>query len=134
MSSLGNKNQLQLSLAPLGELLKVIMLLSNFNGFNSPPYPSEQRFMQKKGSPSMSSIWKEKDSKWILLFFYLSHGLCCGLSQSSFDTLFFVCLFFLCFKFFLIKKNGKSNKYKNNVCLCILVLVYLGWSLKQDHL
>ena len=41
VSSFGNQNQLQLSLAPLGELLKVVMLLSNFNRFNSPPYPSE---------------------------------------------------------------------------------------------
>ena len=41
VSSLGNQNQLQLSLAPLGELLKVTMLLLNFNCFNSPPYPSE---------------------------------------------------------------------------------------------
>ena len=63
VSSFGNQNQLQLSLVPLGELLKAVMLLSNFSGFNSPPYPSKQRFMQKKGSPSWSSIWKEKDSK-----------------------------------------------------------------------
>jgi len=65
VSSLGNQNQLQLSLTSLDELLKVVMLLSNFNCFNSPPYPSEKRFMQKKkkGSPSRYPIWKEKDSK-----------------------------------------------------------------------
>ena len=63
VSSFGSQNQLQLSLTPLGELLKVVMLLFNFNGFNSPSYPSDQRFMQKKGSPSKSPIWKEKDSK-----------------------------------------------------------------------
>ena len=63
VSSFGSQNQLQLSLAPLGELLKVVMLLSNFNGFNSPSYPPEQRFMQKKGSSSRSPIQKEKDSK-----------------------------------------------------------------------
>ena len=56
VSSFGSQNQLQLSLASLGELLKAIMLLFNFNGFNSPPYPYEQRFMQKKGSPSRSPI------------------------------------------------------------------------------
>ena len=56
VSSLGNKNQLRLFLAPFGELLKAVMLLSNFNGLNSPPYPSKQRFMQKKGSPSKSPI------------------------------------------------------------------------------
>ena len=63
VSSFRNQNQLQLSLAPLRELLKAVMLLSNLNGFNSPSYPYEQRFMQKKGSPSKSPIWKEKDSK-----------------------------------------------------------------------
>ena len=56
VSSLGNQNQLQFSLTPLGELLKEVMLLSNFNGFNSPPYPAGQKFMQKKGSPSRSPI------------------------------------------------------------------------------
>ena len=63
VSFFGNQNQLQLSLALFGELLKAVMLLFNFNGFNSPSYPSKQRFMQKKGSPSRSPIWKEKDSK-----------------------------------------------------------------------
>ena len=63
VSFFGNQNQLQLSLAPLRELLKAVMLLSNLNGLDSPSYPSEQRFMQKKGSPSRSPIWKEKDSK-----------------------------------------------------------------------
>ena len=56
VSSFGSQNQLQLSLTPLGELLKAVMLLSNFNGFNSPPNPFEQKFTQKKGSPSRSPI------------------------------------------------------------------------------
>ena len=105
VSSFGNQNQLQLSLAPLGELLKVVMLISNFNGFNSPPYPSKQRFMQKKGSPSKSSIWKEKDSKWFLHFPDLMHGGSCGLSQSNFLCFVYLLLFLfmLCFKLFLIK-------------------------------
>ena len=47
VSSLGNQNQLQLSLALLGELLKAMRLISNFNGFNSPSYPFGQKFMQK---------------------------------------------------------------------------------------
>ena len=32
-----------------------------------------------------------------------------------------------------LKKNWKK-KYKNSVCLCTLVLVYLGWPLKQNFL
>ena len=33
-----------------------------------------------------------------------------------------------------IKKIEKSEKYKNSVCLCALVLMYLGWPLKQIFL
>ena len=68
------------------------MLLSNFNGFNSTPYPSKQRFMQKKGSPSRSTIWKKKDSKRFLHSSDLMHGSYYGLSQCSFDAM-LVCLF-----------------------------------------
>ena len=43
----------------------------------------------------------------------------------------------LYFVFQKIKNNfvfEKSEKYKNSVCLCTLVLVYLGWPLKQSFL
>ena len=137
VSFFGNQNQLQLSLALFGELLKAVMLLFNFNGFNSPSYPSKQRFMQKKGSPSRSPIWKEKDSKWFHLFPDLMHGVSCGLSQSCLWC--FVCLLFFffmfCFKFFFLnKKRENFEKYKNSVCLCTRVLVYLGWLMKQSFL
>ena len=55
-----SQNQLQYSLAPLGDLLKALMFLSNLNGFNSSPSPPIQGFNQKKGS---SKVWKKKDSK-----------------------------------------------------------------------
>ena len=116
VSSLENQNQLQLTLAPLGELLKVVVLLLNFNGFNSLPCPSEPRFMQKKGSPSRSPIWKEKNSKWFLLFSDLLHGSCYDLSQSSFDALFVCFCFVLSFFFFLNKKIKKNTKI---VCVCV---------------
>ena len=60
MIALGNQNQLPFSFAPLGDLLKSLMFLSNLNGFNSSPSPPVQGFNQKKGS---SKVWKEKDSK-----------------------------------------------------------------------
>ena len=37
MIATGNQNQLQSSLAPLGDFLKTLMFLSNLNGFNSSP-------------------------------------------------------------------------------------------------
>ena len=58
MTAFGNQNQLQSSLAPLGDLLKALMFLSNLNGFS--PSPPVQGFNQRKGS---SRVWKEKGSK-----------------------------------------------------------------------
>ena len=60
MIAYGSQNQLQSSLAPLGDLLKALMFLSNLNGFNSSPSPPIQGFNQRKGS---SKVWKKKDSK-----------------------------------------------------------------------
>ena len=55
-----NKNQLQSSLAPLEDLLKALMFLSNLNGFKSFLSPQVQGFAQRKGS---SKVWKEKGFK-----------------------------------------------------------------------
>ena len=52
-----SQNQLQSSLAPLGDLLKALMFLSNLNDFNSSPSPPVHKFNQRKGS---SRVWKEK--------------------------------------------------------------------------
>ena len=52
----------------------------------------------------------------------------------------FLFVYFLVLLYFVFIKNKnknkfeKSEKYKNNVCLCTLVLVYLGWPLKQSFL
>ena len=44
-------------------------------------------------------------------------------------------VFMLCFKFFFLNKKMENfEKYKNSVCLYILVLVWLGWPLKQNFL
>ena len=55
-----SQNQLQSFLAPLGDLLKALMFLSNLNGFNSSPLLPIQEFNQRKGS---SKVWKENGSK-----------------------------------------------------------------------
>ena len=60
MISFGNQNQFPSSFAPLGDLLKALMFLSNLNSFNSSPSLSNQRFTKRKGS---SKVWKEKGSK-----------------------------------------------------------------------
>ena len=44
MIASGSQNQLQSSLAPLGDLLKALMFLSNLNGFSSSPSPPVQGF------------------------------------------------------------------------------------------
>ena len=68
MGSPGNQNQFPSSFAPLGDLLKALMFLSNLNGFNSSPSPPDQGFVKQKGS---SKVWKEKGSKWFSHFFSL---------------------------------------------------------------
>ena len=148
MISSGDRNQFPSSFAPFGDLLKTLMFLSNLNGFNSSPSPPDQGFAKRKG---FSKVWKEKSSKWFCHFFSLSLSCFCVcitcvfcfivLSQSSFMHCFvflwhvFVWLFFsfalFCFSY---KKIQKSEKFKNSVCLCTLVLVYLGWPLKQNFL
>ena len=60
MIAFGSQNELQPSIAPLGDLLKTLMFLSNLNGFNSSLSPPVQGFNQRKGS---SKVWKEKGSK-----------------------------------------------------------------------
>ena len=60
MISSGKQNQFPSTFAPLGDLFKALMFLSNLNGFNSSPSPSDQSFAKQKGS---SKVWKEKGSK-----------------------------------------------------------------------
>ena len=48
--SFGNQNQFPSFFAPLEDLLKALMFLSNLNGFNSSPSSPDQRFAQRKGS------------------------------------------------------------------------------------
>ena len=61
--SFRGQNQLQNSFAPIGEFLKAMMFLTNFNWFNPPSYSSHQRSQNRKdSSPSKSPVWMEKDS------------------------------------------------------------------------
>ena len=60
MIALGDQNHFPSSFTHLGDLLKALMFLSNLNGFNSSPSPSDQGFAKRKGS---SKVWKEKGTK-----------------------------------------------------------------------
>ena len=60
MIASGNQNQLQTSLAPLGDILKALMFLLNLNGSNSSPFSPVQELTKRKGS---SKVWKAKGSK-----------------------------------------------------------------------
>ena len=129
MIASGSQNQLQSSLAPLGDLFKTLMFLLNLNGFNSSPLPSVHGFNQRKGS---SRMCKENGSKWFyhfplypLVFVCISCVFCFIVSQFSFYALHcltcFCWLFFNFASFFSYKKIEKSKKYKNSVCF-----VYIG--------
>ena len=145
MIASGNQNQLQSSLAPLGDLLKALMFLSNLNGFNSSPSLSIQGYNQRKGS---SRVWKEKGSKWfyhfplyLLVFVCISYVFCFTfwvslvLYFTLFNTFLFGCfsvLFILFFNNFFFEKSSKNTK--TVYVMCTLVHMYLGWPLKQSFL
>ena len=149
MIMLGDHNQFPSSFAPFGDLLKALMFLLNLNSFNSSPSPSDQGFAKQKGS---SKVWKKKCSKWFHRLFSLSPSYFCFALLVCFALLFWVSLvlcialfnlflfvFFSILVYFVFHmkiriKIEKSEKYKNSVCLYTLVLVYLGWLLKQNLL
>ena len=60
MIASGDQNQFPSFFAPLGDLLKALMFLSNLNDFNSSPSLMDQGFAKWKGS---SKVWKGKGSK-----------------------------------------------------------------------
>ena len=76
-------------------------------------------------------------SPWIDLLFsssFLMH-LHLVLCIALFNMLLFVyfsVLFYFVFHIKKLKKLKKSEKYKNSVCLCTLVLMYFGWPMKQS--
>ena len=136
MLSSGNQNQFPSLFAPLGDLFKALMFLSNLNDFNSSPSPPDQRFTQRKGS---SKVWKEKGSKWFSHFFFslslslflFMHYLCvlltCFLVSLVLCYVLFNMFLFVCFQFcnffFLIEK---SEKYKNSVCF-VHIGTFIPW-------
>ena len=60
MLSLGNQNQFPSSLVPLGDLLKVIMFLSNLNGFNFPPHLGIKGSQKGKVHPPIPKCGRKK--------------------------------------------------------------------------
>ena len=68
-----SQNQLQSSFAPLRNLLKALIFLSNLNGLNSSSSPPVQGFNQRKNSFRM---WKEKGLQVILPLSSLSLSFC----------------------------------------------------------
>ena len=134
MLSSGNQNQFPSSLAPLGDLFKVLMFLLNLNGFNSSPSPPDQRFAQRKGS---SKVWKEKGSKWFSHFFslppFFMHYLCVLLSCFWISLVFMICFVLTCFCLFVFSliyfvfhknKNKKLKNQKNSKIVCVCVFWY----------
>ena len=65
-----NQNQFPSSFAPLGDLLKALIFLSNLNDFNSSPSPPDQRFAQRKGSTKVQKEKAQSDLVTLSLFVY----------------------------------------------------------------
>ena len=137
MIASGDQNRLPSSFAPLGDLLKALMFLSNLNSFNSFPSPPDQGFSKWKGS---SKLWKEKGSKWFCHFFFLSPFLffcfciicvfcVIVLSQSSFMhcfVLFNMFLFEFSVLFYFVFHIKIKIKLKNWKIQKLCVYVYIG--------
>ena len=133
MISWGNQNKFPSSFAPLGDLLKALMFLSNLNGLSSSPSPPNQGFAKWKGS---SKVWKEKGSKLFHRLFSLSSSYFCFALLVCFALLFwvnlvlcitlfnlFLFIFFSVLVYFVfhIKKNWKIRKMQKQC-----VFVYIG--------
>ena len=130
-----DQNQFPSSFAPLRDLLKALMFLSNLNGFNSSPPSPDQGFAKRKGS---SKVWKEKGSKWfchlfslpLIFFFFFVHYLCVFALLFWVSLVLCIALFcltcfclvlfsvLLCFVFHIKIKNWKIQKQ--------CVFVYIG--------
>ena len=128
----GSQNQLQSSLAPVSDLLKALMFLSNLNGFNSSPSPPVQGFNQRKSS---SKMWKKKDSKWfyhfllsscfcllhylfVLLLFWVSLVLCFTLFN-MFLFVYFQFFFYFVFDIKIKQKIWKFWKIQKQCVFCV---------------
>ena len=115
-----------------------------------PPHRRIKGLPNGKGS---SKVWKEKGWKWFCHFFLclpflflFLHYFCVFLScfewiefyallcLTCFCLFTFQFCFILFFPYKIKKKIAKSEKYKNSMCSCTMVLVYLGWPLKQNFL
>ena len=119
---------------PLGSLSKmVLLLLSLFTLMIRRPI-CLPNLLTANGLNSFTKTLVS--SPWIDLSFssfFLMHlhlVLCIALFNLFLFVFFSVLVYFV----FHIKKIEKSEKYKNNVCMWTLVLVYLGWPLKQSFL
>ena len=129
MISSGNQNLFPSFFAPLGDLLKALVFLSNLNGFNSFPLPLDQGFAKRKGS---SKVWKEKGFKlfpFLLLFLhYLCVLLYCFKSVQFYALLYLTCFYLFIFQFcfiLLFTKNKNLKNLKNTKTVCFCVHVYL---------
>ena len=130
MITYGNQNQLQSSLASLGDLLKALMFLSNLNSF-LPPHHRFKGLIKGKVLPRCGRKRTPSDSItfFSLLEFLFLHNLCVLLlfwaSLVFMLNMFFFGYFlvFLCFVFVIIKKNWKIRKLQKQ---CVF---YVHWYL-----
>ena len=121
MIAFESQNQLQSSLAPLGDLLKALMFLSNLTVLILPPHCWFKGLIKGKVLPGCGRKMALSDS---ITFLFLSSCFCVCitcvfyfqvLSQSSFYAL-------LCFGFYIkIIKKWKNQKNTKTVCF-----VYIG--------
>ena len=128
MIASGSQNQLQSSLAPLNDLLKAFMFLSNLNSFYSSPSPPVQGLIKGKVLPRCG---RKRILSDFITFFYLLVLVCCITCVFCFYfwvslVLCFVLInmfLFIYFQFLVIflirKKNWKIRKIQKQCVFCV---------------
>ena len=143
MIAFRSQNQLQSSLAPLSDLLKALMFLSNLNGFNSSPSPPVQGFNQRKCFPRCG---RKRTLSDFITFFYLLVFVCCITCVFClyFESVQFYALFCLtCFCLFIfslfiyfvfdIKINKKIEKSRKKIQKQCVLCVHWYLCTLDDH-
>ena len=144
MLSSGNQNQFPSSLAPKEIFLRPLCSFRTLMDSILPPYLRIKGSQKGKVLPPIPKCGRKKaPSDQVTSSLFCSCRSCLFVFKFLSQSSFMLCVFSFMFLFWLISillnlffilKKLKNQKNKKTYVLCILVLVYLRWPLKQSFL